>query len=271
MYNSCFKLLVIISIMEWTDNKTKLLIEEFEKHPCLCNCKLDSYHIHNRDLRAVSWQRVAEVCGSTGMIPASKSPYFVEKAIISSGRTDTEFCYQSGYGRYVQYPTQSPMCHSMVPIVCLLYAFFRRSKRCGFCLLDLPSFEEIFEDADDRLFNKINNNDEHVLHCLLPRSRHPQLLHNITNWDKERTTVRCLHAPAVSLTLILSTEWLLFKDIYYRFNNVHYSGSVIAAGVTFIFCYYSPNIGDGKVDTSLEDRRQRWISVLTCDQRRHFV
>ena len=30
MYNSCFKLLVIISIMEWTDNKTKLLIEEFE-------------------------------------------------------------------------------------------------------------------------------------------------------------------------------------------------------------------------------------------------
>ena len=53
-------------------------------------------------------------------------------------------------------------------IVCLLYAFFRRSMRCGFCLPDLPSFEEIFEDADDRLFNKINNNDEHVLHCLLP-------------------------------------------------------------------------------------------------------
>ena len=102
------------------------------------------------------------------MIPASKSPYFVEKAIISPGRTDTEFCYQSGYGRYVQYPTQSPMCHSMVPIVCLLYAFFRRSKRCGFCLPDLPSFEEMLEDADDRLFNKINNNDEHVLHCLLP-------------------------------------------------------------------------------------------------------
>ena len=38
------------------------------------------------------------------MIPASKSPYFVEKAIISPGRTDTEFCYQSRYGRYVQYP-----------------------------------------------------------------------------------------------------------------------------------------------------------------------
>ena len=24
--------------MEWTENKTKLLIEEVEKHPCLYNC-----------------------------------------------------------------------------------------------------------------------------------------------------------------------------------------------------------------------------------------
>jgi len=95
-------------------------------------------------------------------------------------------------------------------------------------------------------------------------SRHPQLLHNITNWDKERTTEPCLHAPAVSLTLILPTDYCsLFKDIYYRFNNVHYSGSVIAARVTFIFCYYWPNIGDGKVDTSLEDRRQRWIRAYS--------
>jgi len=61
--------------MEWTENKTKLLIEEVEKHPCLYNCKLDEYH--NRDLRTVSWQRVAEACGSTGMILASKSRYFV--------------------------------------------------------------------------------------------------------------------------------------------------------------------------------------------------
>ena len=53
--------------MEWTESKTKLLIEEVEKHPCLYNCKLDEYH--NRDLRTVSWQRVAEACGSTGMIP----------------------------------------------------------------------------------------------------------------------------------------------------------------------------------------------------------
>ena len=53
--------------------------------------------------------------------------------------------------------------------------FFRRSKCCGFCPADLQSFVEMLEDADDRLFNKINNNEEHVLHCLLPpRSVAPQ-------------------------------------------------------------------------------------------------
>jgi len=56
--------------MEWTENKTKLLIEEVEKHPCLYNCKLDEYD--NRDLRTVSFQRVAEACGSTGMLPIKK-------------------------------------------------------------------------------------------------------------------------------------------------------------------------------------------------------
>ena len=34
------------------------------------NCKLDEYD--NRDLRTVSFQRVAEACGSTGMMPIKK-------------------------------------------------------------------------------------------------------------------------------------------------------------------------------------------------------
>jgi len=34
-------------------------------------------------LRTFSWQRVAEACGSTGMIPASKSPYFVVNLLFS--------------------------------------------------------------------------------------------------------------------------------------------------------------------------------------------
>ena len=100
VYNSCFKLLVI---MEWTDNKTKLLIEEFEKHPCLYNCKLDSYH--NQDLRAVSWQRVAEVCGSTGMIPASKvNPLILSKKLLSvrAGLIQNSVISPVTVDRYVQ-------------------------------------------------------------------------------------------------------------------------------------------------------------------------
>ena len=111
----------------------------------------------------------------------------------------------------------------------------------------------MLEDADDRLFNKINNNDEHVLHCLLPppsvAPQHYEL--------RQRAHNRTLPTRTGRLTDSNFVNRLLFKDIYYRFNNVHYSGSVIAARVTFIFCDYWPNIGDGKVDTSLEDRRQR--------------
>jgi len=47
-------------------------------------------------------------------------------------------------------------------------AFLRRSKRSGYCQLDLPSFDELLEDADDKLFNKICNNLQHSLHYLLP-------------------------------------------------------------------------------------------------------
>ena len=45
-------------------------------------------------------------------------------------------------------------------------AFLRRSKRCGFCPPDLPSFELLLEDADQQLFNRINSNIQYVLHRL---------------------------------------------------------------------------------------------------------
>jgi len=47
-------------------------------------------------------------------------------------------------------------------------ALLRRSKRCGFCHPELPSFDQLVEDSEDRLFNKPRNNDGHVLHYLLP-------------------------------------------------------------------------------------------------------
>ena len=47
-------------------------------------------------------------------------------------------------------------------------AFLRRSKRSGYCQPDLPSFDELLEDADDKLLNKLCNNPQHSLRYLLP-------------------------------------------------------------------------------------------------------
>jgi len=46
----------------------------------------------------------------------------------------------------------------------------RRSQRCGFCPPDLPNFGEQLAESDDRLFNRIRCNPQHVLHSLLPLS-----------------------------------------------------------------------------------------------------
>jgi len=46
----------------------------------------------------------------------------------------------------------------------------KRAKRHGYCMPDLPTFEELCDAADDQLFNKTVSNCNHVLHSLLPLS-----------------------------------------------------------------------------------------------------
>jgi len=79
-------------------------------------------------------------------------------------------------------------------------AFLRRRKRCGFCPPDLPSFDELLEDTDDKLFKKINNNVDHLLHSLLPppavAADHYDLRQRVHNRSLPTLT-------GVSLTLIL--------------------------------------------------------------------
>jgi len=45
--------------------------------------------------------------------------------------------------------------------------FMRRAKRSSFSPPDTASFEELCETADDKLFNKIQNNEGHILYTLL--------------------------------------------------------------------------------------------------------
>jgi len=47
-------------------------------------------------------------------------------------------------------------------------AFLNRSEKCGFCSLELQTFNDMVDEADQRLFRNIRYNTHHVLHELLP-------------------------------------------------------------------------------------------------------
>jgi len=66
----------------------------------------------------------------------------------------------------------SPACRGFATATDLkrVDAFLRRCKCCGYCSSDLPDFEELLDESDDRLFRKILNNLTHTLHTLLPLS-----------------------------------------------------------------------------------------------------
>jgi hypothetical protein len=46
--------------------------------------------------------------------------------------------------------------------------FLHRSQRYGFCSSEVASFKELCESADDKLFQNINANEDHLLHAHLP-------------------------------------------------------------------------------------------------------
>jgi len=86
----------------------------------------------------------------------------------------------------------------------------------------------MLEDADERLFNKINNNDEHVLHCLLPTPsvapQHYEL--------RQRAHNRALPTRTGRLTDSNFVNRLLFKDIY----NVVITFTILAGMIAALTC-----------------------------------
>ena len=62
------------------------------------------------------------------------------------------------------------------------------------------------------------------------------LNHNITNRNKEHTTEPCLHAPAVSMTLILSIDYCL--STYTNVVTTFTIQAGIIAALTFIYLIY---------------------------------
>ena len=71
-------------------------------------------------------------------------------------------------------------------------AFLSRTMRCDFCPTDLPDFDQLLQEADDQLFERILNNPQHTLYQLLP----PQSLqqHRSIASDAASMTDNCMNS-----------------------------------------------------------------------------
>jgi len=89
-------------------------------------------------------------------------------------------------------------------------AFLRRCKRCGYCSSDLPDFEELLDESDDRSFSKTLNNSTHTLHTLLP----PQSTASQHYHLRRRTHDRQLPTQISHLCTKNFVTRALYKDCY---------------------------------------------------------
>ena len=89
-------------------------------------------------------------------------------------------------------------------------AFLRRCKRYGYCPSDLPDFEELLDESDDRLFSKTLNNSTHTLHTLLP----PQTTASQHYHLRPRTHDRQLPTQISHLCTKNFVTRALYKDCY---------------------------------------------------------
>ena len=95
-------------------------------------------------------------------------------------------------------------------------AFLRRSKRCGFCQPDLPSFDQLVEDSEDRLFNRLCNNDRHTLHYLLPPPNKATEYYNLRSASSHKRLLPARTGPDANFI-----TRSLYKDSIYSKRKKH--------------------------------------------------
>ena len=88
-----------------------------------------------------------------------------------------------------------------------LEASIRRSARCNFATADLGSFEELCGTTDERLFDSIADNKDHVLHHLLPSKSAASQCYNL------RPRTHNFKLPERSTRL---TDCNISNECYYR-------------------------------------------------------
>jgi len=89
-------------------------------------------------------------------------------------------------------------------------AFLRRGKKCGFCQQDLPSFQEVCDTADEQIFDKIQHNEHHLLHYLLPS---PSAASQCYNLRRRPHTLFLPQHPEHLMDCNFITR-ILYKNIY---------------------------------------------------------
>jgi len=85
-----------------------------------------------------------------------------------------------------------------------------RAKRYGYCMPDLPTFEELCDTADDQLFNKTVSNSSHVLHTALPPPSTASQHYNL----RRRTQTRSLPEHFTYLSDCDFITRMLYKHSY---------------------------------------------------------
>ena len=84
-------------------------------------------------------------------------------------------------------------------------AIVNRRRRLGYCGCDEPTLSELYSEADDRMFNGVVINPEHVLHQFL---------------TEREQTYNLRRRPHGSKTLLTKTQSLNEQDFFIRANNV---------------------------------------------------
>ena len=92
--------------------------------------------------------------------------------------------------------------------------FLRRSKKCGFCPPDLPSFQELRDAADELLFDKILFNKNHLLCCLLPPPSAASQTYNLRR--RSHSQLLPQHPGHLMDSNFITRIRMLYKDIYWR-------------------------------------------------------
>jgi len=83
-----------------------------------------------------------------------------------------------------------------------IQSFINKSKRNGYCLPNLPDFNNLCTSMKVDLFNKVLNIPIHVLHPLLP----PPVIHSDTVYDPEHTTGLYQRVPQTLWIVTSSSE-----------------------------------------------------------------